>query len=76
MAASRENAGVWHHFAFSPLVLDCRPANLLSLGYNYPIKTTKNVLNPKGSLFELCNNCQAVSKADQQGYILDFLMDI
>lgn len=70
-----ENAGGWHHFAISPLVLDWRPANLLCLGYDYAIKTTKNVLSPKGNFIELCDDCQAVSRADQQGYILDFLMD-
>lgn len=76
MAVSMENAGVWHHFAFSLLVLDWRPANLLSLGYNSAIKITKNVLSPKGSFIELYNDCQAVSKTDQQGYTLDFLVDI
>lgn len=75
MAVSMENAGVWHHFAFSPLVLDWMPANLLSLGYNCAIKTTKNVLSPRGNFIELCNDCPAVSKADQQDYILGFLVD-
>lgn len=36
----------------------------------------QNILNPKDSFIELCNDYQAVSKADQQGYTLDFLADI
>lgn len=76
MAIPTENAGVWHQSAFSPPVLDRRLAADLSLGYTYTIKTRKKSLSPKGNFIESCNDYQVVSNTDQQGYNLDFLMDI
>lgn len=74
MAASMENAGVWHHIAF-PHLFWTEGLQIFFMPLNYAIKTTKNVISPKANFIELCNDCQAVSKADQQGYTLDFLMD-